>query len=72
MESDSIEPLLTPRELAQRLHMSLKWVETHTQERRIPGQIKVGRFWRYDWLEVRRRMFSGQVLLKSRQDKSAQ
>lgn len=63
MEPQSEEPLLTPQELAAKLNISLKWVETHTQERRIPGQVKVGRVWRYDWLEIRRRMFSGQVLL---------
>ena len=70
MDPNPDEPLLTPNELAQRLNMSLKWVETHTQERRIPGQVKVGRVWRYDWLEVRKRMFSGQVLLRSTKEKT--
>jgi predicted DNA-binding transcriptional regulator AlpA len=57
------EPLLSPEQLANKLNMSLKWVEKHTQERRIPGQVKVGRVWRYNWIEVQKRMISGQVLL---------
>ncbi len=56
--------LISPKQLADRLHISLKWVEKHTQGRRIPGQIKVGRVWRYDWMEVQKRMLSGQVLLE--------
>ena len=56
--------LISPKQLADRLHISLKWVEKHTQERRIPGQVKVGRVWRYDWMEVQKRMLSGQVLLE--------
>jgi hypothetical protein len=62
-EETQPESLLTPLQLADRLNISLKWVETHTQEHRIPGQVKVGRVWRYNWIEVQRRMFSGQVLL---------
>jgi predicted DNA-binding transcriptional regulator AlpA len=63
MDEKCEESLLTPKELAQRLSMSLKWVEKHTQEHRIPGQLKVGRVWRYIWIEVQKRMISGQVLL---------
>jgi hypothetical protein len=61
--------LLTPRELANRLHMSLKWVEKQTQNRRIPGQIKVGRVWRYSWSELQRQMLSGKILLDPLQEK---
>lgn len=64
------EVLLTPRELANRLHISLKWVEKQTQNRRIPGQVKVGRVWRYSWVEIQRRMLSGQILLEPLDEKS--
>lgn len=57
------EPFLSPEQLANKLNMSIKWVEKHTQEHRIPGQVKVGRVWRYNWIEVQKRMISGQVLL---------
>lgn len=63
MEYAENENLLTPRELSTRLHMSLKWVEKHTQARRIPGQVKIGRLWRYDWMEVQKRILRGQLLL---------
>jgi hypothetical protein len=55
--------LLTPRELAFRLSMSLKWVEKQTQARRIPGQTKIGRVWRYDWIAIEKRLVSGTLLL---------
>lgn len=63
---DGVEPgsLLTPRQLAQRLNISLKWVEKHTQERRIPGQVKVGRVWRYEWVEIEKRIVAGKILLE--------
>ena len=64
MEPIEFGILITPKELAERLHMSIKWVEKHTQEHRIPGQIKVGRLWRYEWLEVQKRIISGQVLVE--------
>jgi len=54
---------LTPRQLAGKLNMSLKWVEKHTQGHRIPGQVKIGRAWRYDWIEVQKKILSGQLLL---------
>lgn len=63
-QSNESDHLLTPKELASKLNMSMKWVEKHTQSRRIPGQVKVGRVWRYDWVEVQRRMLTGQVLLE--------
>jgi hypothetical protein len=70
MNGSNDEVLLTPRELANRLQISIKWVEKQTQNRRIPGQVKVGRVWRYSWVEIQRRMLSGQILLESLDEKS--
>ena len=53
---------LTPKELAAKVNMSLKWVVTHTQARRIPGQTKLGRVWRYRRAEVEKRLLSGTFL----------
>ena len=53
----------TPNELAALLNMSLKWVVKYTQLRRIPGQIKIGRLWRYRRTEVQMRLLSGTFLL---------
>jgi hypothetical protein len=70
MESKSVEvyvkkpDYLTPEDLAFKLAMSLKWVQTNTQLRRIPGQTKIGRLWRYRRDEVERRLLSGAFLLE--------
>lgn len=55
--------LMSPPELASLLGISKKWVEAHTQERRIPGQVKVGRLWRYNREEVLKRLLSGNPFL---------
>ena len=49
----------SPRELARKLNMSLKWVVKQTQARRMPGQVKVGRLWRYNRFEIEKRLLSG-------------
>ena len=54
---DSI--FLTPRQMANILNMSLKWVVKQTQERRMPGQTKIGRLWRYHISEVEDRLNAG-------------
>lgn len=57
---------LSPSELATMLGMSLKWVEKHTQARNIPGQVKVGRLWRYSRKEIEKGLLSGgQLLIKN-------
>ena len=53
----------SPPELARKLNMSLKWVVKHTQARRIAGQVKIGRLWRYNKIEVEKRLISGQEFL---------
>ena len=54
---------LTPPQLAKKLNMSLKWIQTQTQARRIPGQVKIGRLWRYRRWDVEKRLLSAQFLL---------
>ncbi len=56
----------TAEELATKLNMSLKWVVTHTQARRIPGQIKMGRLWRYRRADVEKRLVAGKFLLDAK------
>jgi hypothetical protein len=53
----------TPAGLARHLDMSEKWVEKHTQARRIPGQTKMGGAWRYHKAAVQKALLSGQLLL---------
>lgn len=53
----------TPAGLAVHVSMSEKWVEKHTAARRIPGQTKMGRAWRYDKVAVQRALLAGQLLL---------
>jgi excisionase family DNA binding protein len=68
MEPDSKivpEPeFYSPRELAQKLNMSRKWVVKHTQARRIPGQVKCGGRWRYRRIDVEKALLSGNFLDK--------
>ena len=57
----------TPQELAERLNVSKKFVQNQTLARRIPGQIKIGRVWRYCRAEVEKAMLKGgQFLLPAR------
>jgi excisionase family DNA binding protein len=55
---------LTPQEVAGKLNMSLKWVTKQTQARRMPGQIKIGRLWRYRRTDVEKRLLAGSFLLE--------
>lgn len=41
-------PNLTALGLRRWLNVGEKWVENHTLARRIPGQRKVGKYWRYE------------------------
>jgi excisionase family DNA binding protein len=65
MQEDTTE-YYTPQQLAQKLNMSLKFIEKHTQARRIPGQTKVGRMWRYNRIAVEKRLLSGNNFLLDR------
>ncbi len=70
---ESLDPeYLSPKQLADKLNMSLKWVEKHTQEHRIPGQVKMGRVWRYHWIEIQKHLISGQLLLEKLKSKLRQ
>lgn len=54
---------LTGKQLAEKLNVSLKAVQTWTAKRRIPGAVKIGYHWRYSSTEISKRMLSGQLLL---------
>lgn len=53
----------TPRELANKLGVSLKSIQTWTQERRIIGQTKMGRHWKYRITEVNKRLLNSEQFL---------
>ena len=56
-----------PRELAEKLNVSLKFIRSQTQERRVPGQVKIGGMWRYSRAEIEKAMLNGgQFLLSKR------
>ncbi|MBN1578744.1 MAG: helix-turn-helix domain-containing protein [Chitinispirillaceae bacterium] len=59
---------LTARELALLLNVSQKFIQSQTQARRIPGQIKVGRVWRYNRAEVEKSMLKGGQFLLTQKD----
>lgn len=53
----------TPEQLKTKTTMSKKWVEAHTQARRIPGQKQFGRSWRYLKSAVDAALLNEQFLL---------
>lgn len=55
--------LLTPDELSDILHVSRKFVEKYIAAKRLPGAIKIGRVWRFNKLEVEKRLNAGEFLL---------
>lgn len=58
--------LYTPKELASRLNVSLKFIQSQTQAQRVPGQVKVGRLWRYNRAEVEKAVLMGGQFLKQK------
>ena len=56
----------TPQQLAAHVSMSLKFIVKHTQARRIPGQTKIGGYWRYRRSDIEKRLLSGKFLLDNR------
>jgi excisionase family DNA binding protein len=53
---------LTPKELANMFQISLKAIVKWTQERRIPGQCKIGGRWRYRRLDIEKALLRGTLL----------
>jgi hypothetical protein len=47
------DTLLTPAEVAERLRMKLGWVYRHANKL---GGIRLGKYWRFDWLTVSQRL----------------
>lgn len=56
-------PNLTRRGLERFLNVGQRWVERNTAARRIPGQHRCGREWRYKRADIEKAQLSGQVLL---------
>ena len=52
---------LTPRELAYKLNVSIKFITNCTQARKMPGQVKMGRLWRYNQKDVNIALLSGSL-----------
>lgn len=67
MGPNSTKEMLTASDLGDWLQVGPKWVEKNTQARRIPGQFKAGRSWRYDRAAIeKQRLATGQILLPKR------
>lgn len=54
---------LTPEQLAEKLNVSRKTVTKWTQARRVPGQTKLGRIWRYSRFAIEKALVREQFLL---------
>lgn len=64
MDTQSYPENLTPAQLQDWLQVGEKWVEKNTQARRIPGQFKAGKYWRYERAAIEKhRLATGDVLL---------
>lgn len=61
--ADGRPAFLTPEELAAFLKVPPRWVEKQTQARRLPGQTKVGRYWRYRRADIEKQILTGEILL---------
>ena len=64
MEQQQLKEYLTPRELADKLAVSLRFIEDNTMAKKIPGQIKIGRLWRYKITEVEKALLRGTFLIE--------
>jgi hypothetical protein len=60
--------ILTPDALEDWLGVGEEWVTKNTQARRIPGQFKAGRSWRYRKADIEKQILkTGQALLPKAQ-----
>ena len=59
VESEFVD---TPQ-LATMLNVSVKSIIKWRAQKRIPGAIKCGRVWRFNRIEIRKRLLSGSFLL---------
>lgn len=57
-----MDKLLTPKQTAERLGMSLKFVQKHIASRRLPGLVKCGRAWRINPTGLEKAIISGKIL----------
>ena len=56
---------MTADEVAKMLSVSRKFIEKHTAKNCVPGQIKVGRLWRYRKSAIQKAVLKGQFLIDS-------
>ena len=56
---------LSSHELAEYLHVSLKFIEKHLSTHRIPGAVKIGRLWRFRRSDIEKHLTRGTLLLES-------
>ncbi len=57
--------VLTKDQFMQRYNVLEDWIQKNTQAKRIPGQFKVGKSWRYPLAEIQKNILkTGQLLLK--------
>lgn len=54
---------LTAPQLATKIKMSIAFVEKYTHSHRLPGMVRMGRFWRYRIADVEKQLLTGQILL---------
>jgi predicted DNA-binding transcriptional regulator AlpA len=54
---------LSPPQLAGKINMSKAFIDKYTREHRLPGMVKMGRFWRYRLADVEKQLLTGQILL---------
>lgn len=55
---------LSPDELAKKINMSKKFIKKHIQDRRLPGMVRCGRYWRFNRIELEKKLLSGNLLLE--------
>ncbi len=58
---DSVEPLLTPEELAQRLKVKRSWVYTHADRL---GAIRLGKYLRFSWSKTLAKLIGRESTLR--------
>jgi len=61
METKPEPMLLTSKELAAMLNVSEKFIEAH--RKRIVGSVKIGRLWRFQAIEIKKRIALGKNIL---------
>jgi predicted DNA-binding transcriptional regulator AlpA len=59
--------LLSGKDLASYIGMSLKFISKHTESGRLPGIVRCGRLLKYDRYIIDRRLAEGKLLLEKQE-----